>query len=148
MQRPLGVTVSTILMYLFAFVGLFGATSRGSHPHRFIAFVIALLVIELLVLYQFWLGQNWARWLVLLDCLIQFLNLWNEHRWHVMHPGIYISPIRLPLILCKVALAVFLLVYLNTRKVRDWFIDRSRDAQDTPAPHSPPAAPAAPHTGP
>lgn len=147
--RPLGIAVSTVLMYGFAIAALFALNLRIPHPAYTIAFSAAMTVFAFFVLYRFWLGSNVARWLVMVDCLIQFLNLWNEHRWHVLHPDLPLSPLRLPLILCKVTLAVFLLVYLNTPAVRAWFTDTSRDVPDTPAPHSPPAASVAPpHTAP
>ena len=149
MHRPLGVTISTVLMYGFAVAALFALNLHQAHPGYTIAFSVALTLFAFFILYRFFLGSNIARWLVMLDCLIQFLNLWNEHRWHVVHPDLALSPVRMPLILSKVALAIFLLVYLNTPGVRAWFTGRSLDGQDIPVPHSPPAASEAPpHTAP
>ncbi len=100
-------------------------------PSTFVAFECACVG-------AYWAGVEWARILVLIDCVLELTAL---HRlmslWHR-------SPSMAVLELGKAFLAVFLLWYLFRPKVRAWFagsfIETGRDGPDNPAQHSQPAA--------
>jgi len=67
------------------------------------------------VLWFYWNGYSWARVLVLLGSL---LGLWDLTAW--MHVSAFVRI----LIAVKTALALFLLYWLNTRSLRDYFDPR------------------------
>lgn len=83
---------------------------------------VLVAFIETVFVLAYWNGVNWARWFVMLDsvlCLAVLLGL--KRTWHT-------SPFDAGLLVSKALLAGFLLVYLNTRTVREWF-----SAQATPS---------------
>jgi len=146
MQRPIGVTITAILMVINIFVDvlltLLSPTAvlpnTGSHGPNFSSFVIAVhiavaafLVVQCVVVLFYWLGRSWARWFVLVGCLYYLVGLkdivlqWQRHH----------SYAHLILTLGSGVLAVYLLWYLHTRDIRDWF------ARATIEPTAPPAGP-------
>jgi hypothetical protein len=70
-------------------------------------------VIGYLVLWFYWKGRNWARLLVLLTSL---LALYNLRYWSLRGIAGRI------MLGAEAALAIFLLYWLNTRRVREFFI--------------------------
>lgn len=78
---------------------------------EFVLYTIAI-VIGYAVLWFYWKGRNWARWLVLLTCVLCFYNLFfiGKH-----------GRIADIMVLAEAGIAVFLIVWLNTRTVRAYF---------------------------
>jgi len=114
MSRPTGVSVTTVMMCATNALGFFYV--NWTRPHAMFTFVVFAILIGIgyLVLWFFWNGRNWARWLVLLTSL---LALWNLH--YIGRPQI--GRIRTVTILFEAPIAVFLLWYLNLRPIRAWF---------------------------
>ena len=111
--RPRGLTESTIFMSI---TNAFGwAIIDWSKPNARITFVIftIIIVIGYLVLWFYWKGRNWARILVLLTSLLAVYNL---RYWSLRGIAERV------MLGAEAALAIFLLYWLNTRRVREFFI--------------------------
>ena len=111
-ERPEGLAATTILMCITNAMGW--AIIDWTHRHAGITFVLITITIaaSYLVLWFYWRGKNWARILVLLNSLLCLYNLrfWN-------HGGVMTRV----MIGAEAALAIFLLYWLNTQKVRAFF---------------------------
>jgi hypothetical protein len=132
MQRPIGVTLTAILMVVNIFVdvalSLISPTvvrpNDPSHGPEISTFVIVLhialvafVVMQCVVVLYYWLGRSWARWFVLVGCIFYLIGLKDlSSQWHLHH-----SYVTAALTLGSAALAVYLIWYLHTRDVRDWF---------------------------
>jgi hypothetical protein len=86
----------------------------------------ALISIGYVVLWFYWLGRNWARWLVMIECLQCFWNL----KYLYNHPNPLAPRIESPMIVLEAILALYLIWYLNTPTIRRWF--QSNRTEDPP----------------
>ena len=98
-------------------------------PYGTPLFAVTVIVTAVIfaVLYFFWKGQNWARWLVLAASALAIFNLKE-----ITHPTMaeWDTAIRIPLLYAQALFASFLLYYLNTSGARSWFYrDRLRKMQ-------------------
>jgi hypothetical protein len=118
-KRPKGLTTTAIFMSITNAMGW--AIIDWSKPHARTIFVMFTVTIAIgyVVIWFYWKGKNWARILVLLTSL---LCLYNLRQWN--HGGI---AERL-MIGAEAMLAIFLLYWLNTQRVRLFF--RSQGAAD------------------
>ena len=116
----MGVTVTTWIMSLLNALGLF-YWIHANHPVFIFTCDFALVMLGYGVLRFYWLGREWARWLVMLTCLLCF--------WNVKGLGLTkVSPVVKPTIVIEAILAVYLLYFLNTRLVRQWFNQSDRES--------------------
>ena len=117
-KRPKGLTETSIFMSITNAMGW--AIIDWSKPNARLIFVIftILIVIGYLVLWFYWKGRNWARILVLLTSLLCFYNLryWNLR-----------GAVERVMLGAEAVLAIFLLYWLNTRRVRAFFIAPKSD---------------------
>ena len=143
MQRPIGVTITAILMVVNIFVdillSLLSPTvvlpNAGSHGPTFSSWVIVLhiaLVImvvgQCVVVVYYWLGRSWARWLVVVGCLFYLIGLKDlVPQWHKHH-----SYLTAGLTIGSAILAVYLLWYLHTSKILGWFTRSTIAVSDAP----------------
>jgi hypothetical protein len=112
-ERPKGLTETSALMSITNAMGwLIVDWSKPKALVTFITFT-TLIVIGYLVIWFYWRGRNWARILVLLTSL---LCLYNLRRWS--HSGL----LERFMVGAEAILAIFLLYWLNTRKVREFFM--------------------------
>jgi hypothetical protein len=118
MVRPKVVTISTWLMAVLNILGY--ALLWEPHKTRsavlflFVAFTF-IISAGYVVLWFFWKGKNWARLLVLLNCFVCFYPLHDVHRY------LHVNPVERGMLFGNLALALFLLWYLNTREAREFF---------------------------
>lgn len=112
--------ITTWLMCLTNFAGFFNVNWKHQHAGGFIIIYAVIIACGYFVLGFYWLGRNWARWLVLLTSLLCLWNLWGLR---LKTPPSQVAPVRTTMILAEAAVAVFLLWYLNTKQVRWWFSD-------------------------
>jgi hypothetical protein len=111
----LAVDFTTALMRLSggSLAGLF----RSEHLSRLLGGPLVIAVV-LFLLWNYWLGENWARLAVLVwSALIAV----EEVSTIAEHNGGLMAAMSHPLSFLKFALAVFLLYWLNTRPVRAFF---------------------------
>jgi len=131
MQRPIGVTITAILMVVNIFadllLSLLSSTAvvpnANSHGPTFSLYVVALhialvamIAVQGVVVVFYWLGRSWARWFVVVGCLFYLMGLkdlaaqWHQH--HHANAGLTIG---------SASLAVYLLWYLHTGRILHWF---------------------------
>jgi hypothetical protein len=112
-ERPKGLTETSILMSIANAMGW--TIIDWSKPNAQVTFGIftIIIVIGYAVLWFYWKGRNWARILVLLNSLLCFYNL---RYWSLR------GVVEQVMLGTEALLAIFLLYWLNTRKVRDFFI--------------------------
>ena len=111
-SRPVGITVSTILLHLLNLLTYIFIRWGEADSLVIAMLIIVYIVFTALVIHAFWLGQRWARWMILVRCgviLATFKMLYLEGGLHRVQ-GI-----------AERVLALVLLVYLNTPGVRRWF---------------------------
>jgi hypothetical protein len=112
-KRPKGLTETSIFMSITNAMGW--AIIDWSKPNAPVTFVIFTIIIVTgyVVLWFYWQGRNWARILVLLNSLLALHNLryWNLH-----------GVAERVMLGAEAALAIFLLYWLNTRRVREFFV--------------------------
>lgn len=111
MQRPPGLTITTWLIGIMNVLGFFLVDWQFSDAGVLFAVAIAV-VLGAIVLWWYWKGLSWARWIVLLE---SFWCLWSLK--YLAHA----TPVEVLMVVIEALLAVFFLVYLNTKPVRAWF---------------------------
>jgi hypothetical protein len=133
MEKPLGITVSTLLMSLFLVVGiimlfaspLHPAPTRTVSPEMIVKFAyifgLAFTVLAAVCVYFYWTGQEWARRLVMIDSVLTLFQLFHISK------AFQTAPANGVLSLSEIILAVFLLWYLNTAAIRTWFVARKTE---------------------
>jgi hypothetical protein len=131
MHRPFGIHLAALLMACALVLDLIVALTINPSeatvirsvmtytPARlFVGSIIRTLIAAAFVV-AFWNGVNWARWAVIIYSIytmLSVLGIASAWQW---------SPSLAALSVYKVALAVFLLVYLSLRSTRDWFALRT-----------------------
>jgi len=112
LARPAGLREVTLLMCLFNVAGFIVWQPRGMNAGTFRVTCGIAVLISFVVLWQFWHGRNWARWLVLVTSVLSLINI-----------ALFAS-VTAPekfLIVAEAALGVWLLFWLNTKLVRTYF---------------------------
>ena len=87
---------------------------------------IVVVLFESVVLWFYWHGSNWSRWVVVTGCLLTFVSL----RHFIIGPPV--SHGRDIIIIYRVAVAAGVLAYLCTHEARSWFSRHSRDLRSSP----------------
>jgi len=90
-------------------------------------FPCLIFFLEVLVLWHYWKGRNWARAGVL---IASFLIAASGFSILIDRGGSFLSLMSHPLTFFKALLACFLLYWLNTRPVRAWFKKVSATSAD------------------
>jgi hypothetical protein len=118
-NRPKGLTETSILMSITNAMGWAIIDWSKPSAHRTFLIFTVMIAIGYLVIWFYWNGRNWARILVILTSL---LSLFNLHLWS--HSG----TVERVMIAAEAILAIYLLYWLNTPRVRAFF--RGQDAAD------------------
>lgn len=131
MRRPFGIKLTTTLMAIVVFLHLVAALasdlprrwtiSRGLFAFSSTAFGVAvagvaLVFFEFMVLWFYWNGRSWARWVVVVGCLLCFVSL----RHFIVGP--LVSHGTSVIIWYRIAVALVVLFYLSTQAGRAWFL--------------------------
>lgn len=128
MRRPLGITITALLAAAIIVydvtlsmtapgiantaVSPSGPTSLMIYFHLLLA---AFVLVQIASIPFYWLGKNWARWIVLIGCIRDLYGVRNiAHDWHRRHDIAMLTG-------GSAALALYLLWYLHTDRVREWF---------------------------
>lgn len=109
-EKPRGLAATTALMCLF---NLFSLAAIDVTSPLQTAAGMAVMVASYLVLWFYWKGRNWARWLVLITSVLALLNLF------LLSSVPLVGQIT---ILFEAPLGLFLLVWLNRPEVKAYFI--------------------------
>jgi hypothetical protein len=123
-QRPKGLKATAVLMSITNAFGWF--IVDWSRPYAITTFCLFTIIIMAgyFVIWLYWEGHNWARILVLLTCVLCLYNLRYFSHGRMV--------VRL-MIGSEALLAVFLLFWLNTPKVKAFFRapEKSASTADT-----------------
>ena len=112
MERPRGIIVTTCLVAILHILGFFLIESQVLDDVEMYYAGAIIVVLGGIVLWWYWKGLNWARWIVLLE---SFVCIWNLKYLRGA------TPVEILMIITEGILALFFLVYLNTKPVRAWF---------------------------
>src|SRR5262249_39283648 len=105
-----GLGVLTLLMCFLIFAALLVRGPR--YLERYAAYSVITTGLSLFVVWSFWKGKNWARWSVLAGSVLAFYNLTSFRSAEGPH-RVYL--------VAQASLALWMLVWLNTQAVRDYF---------------------------
>src|SRR5688572_12053379 len=115
-DRPAGLRLATLLLCVFNVAGiLFYEPMEGMSADASLALFAVYAVVaavSFVVIWFFWRGRNWARWLVFATSVIALLNL-------LLIPS-SVNSVQL-LIVAEAVLAVWLLYWLNTPRSTRYF---------------------------
>lgn len=105
-MRPNGLTELTLLI---GALNLTGFLFIAELEVRWIPYAV---IGRFIVLWYFWEGRNWARWLLLLNSVLSLYNLFMLKD---------ASPLQGAILVMETILGGFLLYWLNTETVRAYF---------------------------
>src|SRR5258706_247449 len=112
LEQPRGIAETAWAMAGLNLLGY--SLIDGTAKHLIFNLVVVSLgtFVAYFVLWFYWKGRNWARWLVMLTSLIALSNirLWSSY-----------GPVPRVMIALEAVLGTFLLYWLNTRPVRTYF---------------------------
>ena len=116
-ERPLGMAAVTLLLCVFAVAAIaFYQRSPNLSPRGSVAFFaagyVAYAAVSFVVIWFFWQGRNWARWLVIAGSLLALSNLLNFGSW---------NSVQQVLVVVEAVFGAWLLYWLNTEKVARFF---------------------------
>lgn len=114
--RPVGLRWATLMMCLLNLAAFLYPRPARIGAGLFLAIVGVCASISFVVLWYFWRGRNWARWLVLATSVLAIVNLRLLESF---------GPFERILIVVNAALGAWLLYWLNTREVRAYFSRRA-----------------------
>jgi hypothetical protein len=119
---------------LRGFAGVFQVL-RGSHAPAAVfaqSLICCGCLLELLVIWHYWKGRDWAR-----VCVLgwSFVVAFREMSSFIDHNADLASLMSRPLRFFHAVAAIFLLYWLNTRTVRAWFKKMSATTADLIADH-------------
>jgi hypothetical protein len=132
-SRPQGVAISALALcalisiYLIQSLLQLVSGTRATVPIFEQLFLFGARVIELLVLWQYWNGREFARVFVLLWSLLVAVRAVAFLADHNLDPTALMSH---PLSFLHALLAIFLLYWLNTPPLRAWFKKISATSAD------------------
>jgi hypothetical protein len=131
MQRPIGVTITAILMVANIFADIVlsfyspSVVVPDAHPVGtmfspvMLAVHVGLVVfiaLQCMAVLYYWLGRYWARWVILTGCVYYLTGL--RYLPRQLHQAPYTGA---ALTIASVFLALYLIWYLHTAVGRAWF---------------------------
>jgi hypothetical protein len=99
-------------MAVLNLAGFLMRDATGVDPAFSLFWVIVVMAVGYIVLWFFWRGRNWARWLVQLASVLALLNV-------LVIPEV--KRVLQAVLLVEAALGAYLLYWLNTSAVRTFF---------------------------
>lgn len=129
--RPKWLKEVTALLCIFNISGYAFIDINSKHLSHELIIYTTLIIISYCVLWYFWHGKNWARILVILGSVLSLAGLvtMGKHTYA-----------QICIDLAEAAIGVFLLWWLNTQRLKDYFT-RSKENSLTPGDSSQAAAP-------
>ena len=110
--RPAGLRWVTLTMCLLNLASLVYPRPASVNVRFFLTIVIICAGISFVVLWYFWRGRNWARWMVLATSVLAVVGL-------SFFPSA--GFVERAFIVVNAVLGAWLLYWLNTREVRAYF---------------------------
>jgi len=118
MERPLGITLSALMLHILNLLTMM--FPRWDEPDSFVLVALVALYVAFtaIIIHAFWKGQPWARWVILIRCVLM-LSTFQLLYWE---GGIYRAQG-----IAERVLALILLVYLNSARGKAWFGGAARE---------------------
>ena len=110
-RRPPGLVPVTVVLCL---LNAAGVVYLEQPNWAIIAAAVVILLVTYLVIWFFWQGRNWARWLVMLVSALTLVDL-------LFITTASASALQQALMVIEGAFGVYLLYWLNTREIRGFF---------------------------
>lgn len=118
--RPKGLSITALILVALCFPGFQAISSQYSSGGMLGYYAGgAVLAFELYAIWCYWNGYNWARILVLAVSLMNLAGALSSIFEHNGVTALMIHPLRV----FQLALACFLLYWLNTRPLRAWYMN-------------------------
>jgi len=115
-MRPSRLAPVTLAMCVLNPTGFVFIKGSGVGAAILVPVFSLIMILSYVVLWYFWRGRNWARWLVLVTSGVALLNLLGLAT---------ASAIQKVVIVIEAATGGFLLYWLNTRAVRGFFAPKA-----------------------
>jgi hypothetical protein len=117
-MRPAGLAPVTAAMCVLNLTGFLFVEDSGT-PAAFGLILVGFIIsLSYVVLWYFWQGRNWARWLVLLASGVALLNMFLL---------VTVPMVQRVVLIVEAAVGAFLLYWLNTSVVRVFFVREGID---------------------
>jgi hypothetical protein len=117
MTRPREIDVATLLMCFFnvaevvTYEPIEGLSAAASLALFAVVYTV-IAAISFVVIWFFWRGRNWARWLVMATSVLALVNLWAFGS---------ARPAEKAVLVAEALLGAWLLYWLNTPAARTFF---------------------------
>ena len=111
-MKPSGLAPVTLAMCILNPAGFVFIKGSGVGAAILVPVCGLIMILSYFVLWYFWKGRNWARWLVLVTSGVALFNLTGLATASVIQKAI---------IGIEAVLGAFLFYWLNTRAVRGFF---------------------------
>ena len=111
LEKPKGLLATAVILCTFSLAGV--PTIEGVLQGRIVslATVAAFTALWLLMIWFYWCGRNWARWVIMIGTLLSFGGfIYLPER---LYDRVYL--------IAEALYGAFLLYWLNTRRVRNYF---------------------------
>ncbi len=110
--KPKGLKETTVLMGIFNVAGLIFFDPNSKYLGIEIFLFTALIAVSYLLLWYYWQGNNWARYLVISSSVLSFVNLFSIGKHSVGQSSLLIA---------EAVLGLYLLWWLNTQPAKTYF---------------------------
>ncbi len=110
--RPAKLKLTVVILSVFNCMGFFFYDPSQSSLAAFLILYGILAVISFAVIWYYWHGQNWARWLVMIGAAFTFLNLATLSSFKTTGAAVAIA---------EAVFGAWLLYWLNTKPVVLYF---------------------------
>jgi hypothetical protein len=121
MTRPTGINITAVLMSITNAMGWMIIDWHASRAVLRGATYTILILVGYVFVWFYWKGRNWARISVILCFAVAVVNLTG---WNSTKPGTILW-VRHTMIATEAMLGIFLLYWLNTSDVREFFRRRA-----------------------
>jgi hypothetical protein len=116
-ERPALLTRTTIALCIFNVLGILTYDPASEALGTFLILCGILITVSFVVIWYFWQGQNWARWLVVAGSVLSLLNI-------AMVPAM--TRVGAAIVIGAAAFGMWLLYWLNTKPVALYFRNTPR----------------------
>jgi hypothetical protein len=119
-MKPRGLVFTLAAMCVLNLTGYLFIHWNRKHAVTVFALISALIFAGYFVRFFYWQGRNWARILVILDSIVALYGLRYVPRYGALQQAIIVG---------DALLGAYLIYWLNTRAVRDFFRNRDFEKQ-------------------
>jgi hypothetical protein len=124
-MKPRGLLFTLVAMCIFNLTGFLFIDSNRMHAVIVFVLISTVILAGYFVLFFYWQGRNWARILVMLNSLLALYNV---------HLIVKLAPLQRLIVLSEAALGAYLLYWLNTGSIREYFKGPHATDPDVPNP--------------